>query len=169
MEKYQETFALLPSFKEYLSKEYLSQWYEHFFLLWKFNFLENGTVIDLCVLSCSVMSDSFRPHGLYVACQAPLSMGILQARILEWVAMPSSRGSCQPRDWTPVSCIAGEFITVWVTREAKNTGVGSLSLFQGIFLTQESSGGGVGGSPALQADSLPAELPGNYICFRYTT
>ena len=30
--------------------------------------------------------------------QAPLSMGILQARILEWVAMPSSRGSSQPRD-----------------------------------------------------------------------
>ena len=29
---------------------------------------------------------------------APLSMGILQARILEWVAMPSSRGSSQPRD-----------------------------------------------------------------------
>ena len=32
-----------------------------------------------------------------VACQAPLSMGIFQARILEWVAMPSSRGSSQPR------------------------------------------------------------------------
>ena len=37
--------------------------------------------------------------------QAPLSMGILQARILEWVAMPSSRGSSQPRDQTHVSCI----------------------------------------------------------------
>ena len=35
-----------------------------------------------------------------VAQQAPLSMGILQARILEWVAMPSSRGSSQPRDGT---------------------------------------------------------------------
>ena len=35
--------------------------------------------------------------------------GILQARILQWVAMPSSRGSSQPRDWTPVSCIASEF------------------------------------------------------------
>ena len=33
-------------------------------------------------------------------CQAPLSMGILQARILEWVAMPSSKGSSQPRDRT---------------------------------------------------------------------
>ena len=38
-----------------------------------------------------------------VAQQAPLSMGILQARILEWVAMPSSRGSSQPRDGTRVS------------------------------------------------------------------
>ena len=35
-----------------------------------------------------------------VACQAPLSMGILQARILGWVASPSSRGSSQPRDRT---------------------------------------------------------------------
>ena len=33
----------------------------------------------------------------YIACQAPVSTGILQARILEWVAMPSSRGSSQPR------------------------------------------------------------------------
>ena len=37
--------------------------------------------------------------------QAPLSMGILQVRILEWVAMPSSRGSSQPRDQTSVSYI----------------------------------------------------------------
>jgi len=36
---------------------------------------------------------------------------ILQARILEWVAMPSSRGSSQPRDQTGVSCIAGRFFT----------------------------------------------------------
>ena len=45
-----------------------------------------------------------------VAHQAPLSMGILQARILEWVSMPSSRGSSQPRDWTQVSRIAGRFL-----------------------------------------------------------
>ena len=42
-------------------------------------------------MSCSVMSDSLQPHGL--GHQAPLSMGILQARILEWVAIPFSRGS----------------------------------------------------------------------------
>ena len=37
--------------------------------------------------------------------------GILQARILEWVAFPFSRGSSQPRDRTQVSCIAGGFFT----------------------------------------------------------
>ena len=50
------------------------------------------------VLSRSVMSDSESPWT--VARQAPPSMVILQARILEWVAMPSSRGSSQPRDRT---------------------------------------------------------------------
>ena len=48
----------------------------------------------------------------------PLSMGILQARILECAAMPFSRGSSQPRDRTQVSCIAGRFFSVWATREA---------------------------------------------------
>ena len=46
----------------------------------------------LCaVLSSSVLFNSVTPWS--IACQAPLSMGILQARILEWVAMSSSRGS----------------------------------------------------------------------------
>ena len=40
-----------------------------------------------------------------VAPQAPLSMGILQARILQWVALPSSGGSSQPKDQTRVSYI----------------------------------------------------------------
>ena len=39
--------------------------------------------------------------------------GILQARILEWVAYPFSRASSQPRNWTRVSCIAGRFFTNW--------------------------------------------------------
>ena len=47
-----------------------------------------------------------------IACQASLSMGILQARIPEWLAMPSSRGSSQPRDETQVSYIAGRSFTV---------------------------------------------------------
>ena len=45
-------------------------------------------------------------------------MEILQARILEWFAMPSFRGSSQPMDRTQVSCIAGRIFTVWATREA---------------------------------------------------
>ena len=45
--------------------------------------------------------------------------GILQARILEWVAFPFSRGSSQPRDQTQVSCIAGGFFISWATREAQ--------------------------------------------------
>ena len=47
-----------------------------------------------------------------------LSMGILQA-ILEWAAMPSSKGSSQPRDRTQASRTASEFSTVWATREAQ--------------------------------------------------
>ena len=55
------------------------------------------------VLSFSVMFDSLWT----TAHQAPLSMGILQARIPEWVATPSFRGSSQRRDWIQVSHIAG--------------------------------------------------------------
>ena len=44
--------------------------------------------------------------------------GILQARILEWVAFPFSRGFSQPRDQTQVSRIAGRFFSSWATREA---------------------------------------------------
>ena len=46
--------------------------------------------------------------------------GILQARILEWVAYPFSSGSSWPRNWTRVSCIAGGFFASWATRETQN-------------------------------------------------
>ena len=45
--------------------------------------------------------------------------GILQARVLEWVAIPFSRGSSQSRDRTQVSCIADGFFTNWAIREAQ--------------------------------------------------
>ena len=83
--------------------------------------------------NCSVVSDSLRPHGLL--------HGVLQARILEWVAFPFSMGSSQRRNWIRVSCIAGKFFTSWATGKPKNTGAGSLSLLQGIFPTQESNQG----------------------------
>ena len=44
--------------------------------------------------------------------------GILQAKILVWIAMPSSRGSSWPRDEAHVSCVAGRFFYCWATREA---------------------------------------------------
>ena len=52
-----------------------------------------------------------------IDCRLPGSSvhGILQARRLEWVAIPFSRGSSWPRGWTPVSCIAGRFFTIWAT------------------------------------------------------
>ena len=45
--------------------------------------------------------------------------GILQAGILEWVAVPCSRGSSQPRNQSRVSCLVGGVFTSWVTREAR--------------------------------------------------
>ena len=55
-----------------------------------------------------------------MACSPPGSSvhGILQARILEWVAIPFSRGSSPPRDWTRVSCIPGRFFITGATGEA---------------------------------------------------
>ena len=53
--------------------------------------------------SCSVVSHALQPdYSVH---------GILQARMLEWVAFPFSRGSSQPRDRTQASCIAGGFCT----------------------------------------------------------
>ena len=54
--------------------------------------------------------------------------GILQARILDWVAIPFSRESSRLKDWTQVSCTAGGFFTVWATREAWGTIPRSLEL-----------------------------------------
>ena len=71
-------------------------------------------VTQLCLTLCDPMD--YRVHG------------ILQTRILEWVAYPFSRGSSQPRDWTQVSCIEGESLPVEQQRNVKNTGAGILSL-----------------------------------------
>ena len=61
-------------------------------------------------VSCSVVSNSLQTHGLWP--DKLLSVpGILQARMLEWVAISFSRGSSPPRDQTQVSCIAGRFFT----------------------------------------------------------
>ena len=64
-------------------------------------------------------------------------MGILQARILEWVAMPSSRGSSHCRNQPRSPALQLDSLPSEPAGKCKNTGVGSLSLLQGIFLTQE--------------------------------
>ena len=76
--------------------------------------------VCVCMLCCgsSLSRVQLLATSWTVARQAPLSMGILQARILEWVAYPFSRGSSQPRSRTGVSCIAGGFFTSWATWEA---------------------------------------------------
>ena len=65
--------------------------------------------------------------------------GILQARILEWVAVPFSRRSSQPRDRTQVSRMAGRFFTNWITREAQEYWSGWPIPSPGIFPTRESN------------------------------
>ena len=69
--------------------------------------------------SCSVVSDCCNPMDYKVH-------GILQARILEWVACPFSRGFSQPRDWTQVLRTAVGFFTSWATREAQEDEVGQI-------------------------------------------
>ena len=103
--------------------------------------------------------------------------GILQARILEWVAYPFSKGSSQPRNRTCVSCLAGRFLTNWATREAKKWKVLCCvplcnpmdytvhGLLQARILewvafpfSRGSSNPGIEPRcPSLQVDSLPAE------------
>ena len=66
-------------------------------------------VAQLCPTLCDPMNYSLPGSSVH---------GIVHVRILEWVAIPFSRASSQPRDRIQVSCIAGRFFTIWDTREA---------------------------------------------------
>ena len=97
------------------SKKITSVWKEEAELIHLYLLLAQPSISPvLCcaVLSWWVLSDSATPRT--VTHQGPLSLGILLERILERVAMPSSRGPFQPRDQTSIfciSCIAGGFFT----------------------------------------------------------
>ena len=65
-------------------------------------------ITQSCLTLCDPMDYSLPVSSVH---------GILQARILEWVAIPFSRGSSQDRDGTQVFHIAGRFFTIWATRE----------------------------------------------------
>ena len=93
------------------------------------------------------------------SCPILCDPGILQARILEWVAISFTRGSPQARDWTQVSHIADGFSTSWATREANEYWSGwpipSPADLPNPGIQLRSS--------VWQADSLPAELPGKLV------
>ena len=124
-------------------------------------------VIQSCLTLCSPMH-----------CSLPGSSvcGILQARVLEWVAIPFSRVSIKPRDWTRVSCIAGRFFTTWATRESESEvaqlcptlcdpmamGFSRQEYWSGLPFPSPEDLPNTGlepRSPAVQADSLLSESP----------
>ena len=69
-------------------------------------------VAQSCLSLCDPMNCSLSGSSVYA---------ILQAKILEWIAIPFSRGSSLPKDQTLISCIADRFFTIWATREAQST------------------------------------------------
>ena len=118
-------------FPNFVNKE--NQWvgmlFSKQYVLWPFFFFFTeidwghniyGSIIIkalCCAVSLVTQSvESLQPHD----CSPPGSsvQEILQASLLEWVAMPSSRGSSQPRNQTGVSCIVARFFTSWATRES---------------------------------------------------
>ena len=108
----------------------------------------------------SVISDSLQPHRLCTV------HAVLQARILKRVAFPFSRGSSKPRDQTQVSRIAGGFFKAEPQGKPKNTGMGSLSLLQRIFPTQESNPGLLHCRRILY-QQLPGKLPVPLVCWNF--
>ena len=87
-------------------------------------------VPQLCLTLCEPM-DSNQPGSSV--------HGISQARILEGVAIPFSRGSSQLRDQTQSPALQADYLPSEPPGKPKNIGVVSLALLQGIFLTQESN------------------------------
>ena len=69
----------------------------------------HAKLLQSCLTLCDPMDCS--PPGSSIH-------GILQAKILEWVAVPSSSGCSWPSDPTHMSLISGRFFTLWATREA---------------------------------------------------
>ena len=72
---------------------------------------------NLCVCVCVLVTQLCPTLCDPTNCSPPVFSvhGILQARIFEWIAIPFSRGSSRPRDWTLVSCTASRFFTIWDT------------------------------------------------------
>ena len=85
---------------------------------WRVSFIHKGIYqIDLLIINV-LIAQSWPTLCNPMDYHSPASsvLWILQARILVWVAISSSRGYSQLRDWTQVSCIEGRFFTIWATR-----------------------------------------------------
>ena len=95
---------LLPAFSPHPSKSSQSTRTGYLFYIAVFYIVV--LVTQSCLTPCDPMDCSLPGSSVH---------GILQARILEWVAMPSSRGSSWPRDLTWISCIAGRFFNLRAT------------------------------------------------------
>ena len=121
------------------------------------------SILSMCCVCCA---QSFSPVQLFpfwlfvtpwtVAHQAPLSMGLSRQEYWSGLSCPPPGNlpnqGIEPRSPT----LQADSLPSEPPGKPKNTGINSLSLFQGIFLTQESNRGLL----HFRADSLPAELPG---------
>ena len=90
--------------------------------------------VCVCARACAQLCLTLRPHGLVGLPGSSIS-GIIQARILEWVAISSSRGSSWPRmgPTSRVSCIDRCVLYHWATWEAHRTTWHSVILHKCIF------------------------------------
>ena len=85
----------------------------------KWEVVDSGDILRcISVHAKSLQSCPSLCYAMDCSPSGPFIHGIFQARILEWVAMPFSTGSSQPRDWTRISCISSRFFLVWATWEA---------------------------------------------------
>ena len=115
---YLTSHSRMPCSRSVITPSWLSE-------LWRFFFFLYSSVYSCHLLLISSASVRYIPFLSFIM---PIFVwndpsdyrihGILQTRILEWVAFPFSRGSSQCRDRTQVSSIAGRFFTRWSTREA---------------------------------------------------
>ena len=108
--------AELETLSKYFSPSFVSTYVFIYHLstpVHVYPYIHVGTSFLLVTQSCPTLCN-------LMDCNPPGSSvhGILQARILEWIAIPFFRGSSWPRDWTQVSCAAGGFFTIWATSGA---------------------------------------------------
>ena len=89
----------------------LLPWHDRYVIFVELHMKVKVLVTYSCPTLCNTMDSSPPSSSVH---------GILQARIMEWLAIPFSRGSSQPRDWTQVSCITGRFFTIWATWKSLN-------------------------------------------------